>query len=77
MAFQPAVQSGAISRRLAILQIQHGAAASDSIGMPVAAWLLGECLLHWAVRWRASEVLLTASVTDVSCIRILCAAGCV
>ncbi len=51
-----AAQSGAIARRLAILQIQHGAAASDSIGMPVAAWLLGECLLHWAVRWRASEV---------------------
>ncbi len=52
-------QGGAIARRLPILQIQHGASASDSIGMPVAAWLLGECLLHWAVRWRAAEVVQT------------------
>ena len=25
-------------------------------GMPVAAWMLGECLLHWAWKWRPSEV---------------------
>ena len=50
------VQGGAVARRLPILQIQHGPSASDSIGMPVAAWLLGECLLHWAMRWRAPEV---------------------
>lgn len=56
------VQGGAIARRLPILQIQHGASASDSIGMPVAAWLLGECLLHWAVRWRPAEA--SASVPN-------------
>ncbi len=50
------MQGGAVARRLPILQIQHGHLASDSIGMPVAAWLLGECLLHWAMRWRAPEV---------------------
>ena len=50
------LQGGAVARRLPILQIQHGHLASDSIGMPVAAWLLGECLLHWAMRWRAPEV---------------------
>jgi len=22
----------------------------------VAAWVLGECLLHWALRWRPAEV---------------------
>lgn len=50
------MQGGAVARRLPILQIQHGHSSSDSIGMPVAAWLLGECLLHWAMRWRAPEV---------------------
>ncbi|BDA45618.1 Myosin-17 [Coccomyxa sp. Obi] len=62
-ALLAALQGGAIARRLPILQIQHGASASDSIGMPVAAWLLGECLLHWAVRWRPAEV-------DVAALRL-------
>lgn len=48
--------AGVVERRMPIIQIQHGATPADSIGMPVAAWLLGECLLHWAVRWRANEV---------------------
>ena len=55
-ALLAALQGGAVARRLPILNIQHGAGAADAIGMPVAAWLLGECLLHWAVRWRAAEV---------------------
>jgi len=50
-----ALQGGAVARRLPILNIQHGPGPADAIGMPVAAWLLGECLLHWAARWRAAE----------------------
>lgn len=61
------LQGGAVARRLPILQIQHGHLASDSIGMPVAAWLLGECLLHWAMRWRAPEV--RAATDQYSCMR--------
>ena len=55
-ALLAALQGGAVARRLPILNIQHGPGAADAIGMPVAAWLLGECLLHWAARWRAAEV---------------------
>lgn len=51
-----ALQGGAVSRRLPIIQIQHGAQPTDAIGMPVAAWLLGETLLHWAARWQSPEV---------------------
>ena len=66
------VQGGAVARRLPILQIQHGPSASDSIGMPVAAWLLGECLLHWAVRWRAPEVgPCTLKSSTVPCLNLL------
>ena len=28
---------------------------NDSIGMPVAAWIISECLLNWAGRWGAVE----------------------
>lgn len=48
--------AGVVERRMSIINIQHGPSPADSIGMPVAAWVLGECLLHWAVRWRAAEV---------------------
>lgn len=48
--------AGVVERRMSIINIQHGPTPADSIGMPVAAWVLGECLLHWAVRWRAAEV---------------------
>ncbi|KAK9842297.1 hypothetical protein WJX81_005127 [Elliptochloris bilobata] len=58
-----ALQGGAVARRLPILNIQHGPGPADAIGMPVAAWLLGECLLHWAARWRAAEV-------DVAALRL-------
>ena len=70
------VQGGAVARRLPILQIQHGPSACDSIGMPVAAWLLGECLLHWAMRWRAPEVgpcpLKSLSVRCMTCAEAGC-----
>ena len=45
-----------VDRRMSIINIQHGATPADSVGMPVAAWVLGECLLHWALRWRPAEV---------------------
>lgn len=48
---------GVVDRRMSIINIQHGATPTDSVGMPVAAWVLGECLLHWALRWRSAEVL--------------------
>ncbi|DBB00655.1 hypothetical protein WJX82_006589 [Trebouxia sp. C0006] len=47
---------GVVDRRMSIINIQHGATPADSVGMPVAAWVLGECLLHWALRWRPAEV---------------------
>lgn len=48
--------AGVVDRRMSIINIQHGATPADSVGMPVAAWVLGECLLHWALRWRPAEV---------------------
>lgn len=62
-----AIQGGAVARRLPILNIQHGPGPSDAIGMPVAAWLLGECLLHWAARWRAAEARPRTASARVSC----------
>ena len=50
------LQGSVVGRRLPILNIQHGAKPTDSIGMPVAAWILGECLLRWASLWKAPEV---------------------
>ncbi len=47
---------GVVDRRMSIINIQHGPTPADSVGMPVAAWVLGECLLHWALRWRPAEV---------------------
>lgn len=52
---------GVVDRRMPIINIQHGATPADSVGMPVAAWVLGECLLHWALRWRPAEVLRCAA----------------
>ena len=49
---------GVVDRRMSIINIQYGATPADSVGMPVAAWVLGECLLHWALRWRPAEVIL-------------------
>jgi len=53
-----ALCAAAVPRRLPIVNIQHGASPADAVGMPFAAWLLGECLLTWAsaAGWRAAEV---------------------
>lgn len=32
-----------------------GLSPSDSIGMPVAAWILSECLITWTTKWGPSE----------------------
>lgn len=50
------LQANVVGRRLPILNIQHGTQPKDSIGMPVAAWILGECLLRWASVWKPTEV---------------------
>ena len=60
------LQGGAVSRRLPILNIQHGASAADAIGMPVAAWLLGECMLKWAGQWQPPQVRATPTQAILS-----------
>lgn len=59
---------GVVDRRMSIINIQHGATPADSVGMPVAAWVLGECLLHWALRWRSAEVLSPLIPLNQSCV---------
>ena len=44
-----------VARRLPILNVQWGPQPTDSIGMPVAAYLLGECLLRWGSAWKLKE----------------------
>jgi len=51
-----ALVASAVPRRLPIVNIQHGASPADAVGLPFAAWLLGECLLTWAGAWRPAEV---------------------
>ena len=60
--------AGVVERRMSIINIQHGPTPADSIGMPVAAWVLGECLLHWAVRWRAAEVRRCSELPYCACV---------
>lgn len=48
---------GAVEKRLQVVNIQHGQKLTDAIGMPVASWILGECLLRWAAVWTHTEVL--------------------
>lgn len=55
---------GVVDRRMSIINIQYGATPADSVGMPVAAWVLGECLLHWALRWRPAEVILGSHFSE-------------
>lgn len=50
---------GAVEKRLQVVNIQHGQKLTDAIGMPVASWILGECLLRWASVWTHTEVPLT------------------
>lgn len=68
------MQGSVVSRRLPILSIQYGAQATDSIGMPVAAWILGECLLRWMSTWKSNEVgwhLLGHQQMHLSCQQLL------
>ncbi|KAK9796643.1 hypothetical protein WJX73_007169 [Symbiochloris irregularis] len=51
-----ALQQNVVQRRLPILTVQYGTQPKDSIGMPTAAWILGECLLRWASVWKPTEV---------------------
>ena len=51
-----ALCAAAVPRRLPIVNIQHGATPADSVGLPFAAWLLGECMLTWAADWRPPQV---------------------
>eukprot|EP00208_Stichococcus_sp_RCC1054_P002079 CAMPEP_0206143610 /NCGR_PEP_ID=MMETSP1473-20131121/21153_1 /ASSEMBLY_ACC=CAM_ASM_001109 /TAXON_ID=1461547 /ORGANISM="Stichococcus sp, Strain RCC1054" /LENGTH=1690 /DNA_ID=CAMNT_0053539093 /DNA_START=726 /DNA_END=5798 /DNA_ORIENTATION=+ len=48
--------AGVIQRRLQIVNIVWGPRPSDAVGMHVAAWVLGESLMHWASEWQPHEV---------------------
>ena len=50
------VCAGVVQRRLQIVNIVWGSRPSDSVGMHVAAWVLGESLMHWAGTWEGPEV---------------------
>ena len=52
----PARPAGVIQRRLQIVNIVWGPRPSDAVGMHVAAWVLGESLMHWASEWQPQEV---------------------
>ena len=68
-----ALQTAVVARRLPILNVQWGAQPVDSIGMPVAAYLLGECLLRWGSAWKLKEVRrLAAAATCDSCCSSAC-----
>jgi hypothetical protein len=47
--------AGVVQRRLQIVNIVWGPRPSDAVGMHVAAWVLGESLMHWAGSWTAPE----------------------
>lgn len=47
--------AGVVQRRLQIVNIVWGPRPSDAVGMHVAAWVLGESLMHWAGSWSAPE----------------------
>ena len=51
-----ALAAAAVPRRLPIVNIQHGSSPGDAVGLPFAAWLVGECLLTWASSWRTAQV---------------------
>lgn len=38
------------------MNIVWGPRPSDAVGMHVAAWVLGESLMHWASEWEPQEV---------------------
>ncbi len=45
-----------VHRRLQIVNIVWGSRPTDAVGMHVAAWVLGETLMHWAGAWPPPEV---------------------
>jgi hypothetical protein len=51
--------AGVVQRRLQIVNIVWGPRPSDAVGMHVAAWVLGESLMHWAGSWTAPEARLS------------------
>ena len=51
-----ALAAAAVPRRLPIVNIQHGSSPGDAVGLPFAAWLVGECLLTWASSWHTAQV---------------------
>ena len=48
--------AGVVQRRLQIVNISWGSKPSDAVGMHVAAWVLGESLMHLATVWSPAEV---------------------
>jgi len=56
--------AGVVQRRLQIVNISWGSKPGDAVGMHVAAWVLGESLMHLATVWAPAEVLaLTLPIT--------------
>lgn len=52
--------AGVIQRRLQIVNISWGTRPNDAVGMHVAAWVLGETMMHLATIWTPSDVMLAA-----------------
>ena len=50
------MRAGVVQRRLQIVNISWGSKPSDAVGMHVAAWVLGESLMHLATVWSPPEV---------------------
>ena len=51
--------AGVVQRRLQIVNISWGSKPGDAVGMHVAAWVLGESLMHLVTVWSPSEVRIT------------------
>ena len=47
---------GVVQRRLQIVNISWGPRPNDAVGMHVAAWVLGESLMHLATIWPPADV---------------------
>lgn len=48
--------AGVVQRRLQIVNISWGSRPNDAVGMHVAAWVLGETLMHLATIWSPPDV---------------------
>ncbi len=58
-------RAGVVQRRLQIVNISWGSKPGDAVGMHVAAWVLGESLMHLATVWSPAEVCAPCSTTDL------------